>query len=152
LKHNAPPVTYPLRRSPVKALIYGVVWFAVLAVVVSWIWLSRNSSMALLLGIGALALSALAGIFGMKSSPIGQLVWDGQRWHWESLAYQVGTAEYEVFVAADFQHIVVLHIKNHANASLWLWAERGAFPERWLDLRRAIYSPHRTTTDPIAPA
>ena len=135
-----------------QPLIYGVVWFAVLAVVVSWIWLSRHSSMALIFGIGALALSALAGIFGMKSSPIGQLVWDGQRWHWESLAYQVGTAEYEVFVAADFQHIVVLHIKNHANASLWLWAERGAFPERWLDLRRAIYSPHRTTADVIAPA
>ena len=108
--------------------------------------------MALIFGIGALALSALAGIFGMKSSPIGQLVWDGQRWHWESVAYQVGTAEYEVFVAADFQHIVLLHIKNHANAKLWLWVERSTFPERWMDLRRAIYSPHRTTADLTASA
>ncbi len=135
-----------------QALIYLGLWFAVLAVVVRWIWLSPNSNMALLLGIGALAASSLAGIFGMKFSPIGQLVWDGQRWHWESLAYQVGTAEYEVFVAADFQHIVLLHIKNHANAKLWLWVERDIFPERWLDLRRAIYSPHRTAADLIAPA
>lgn len=135
-----------------QSLIYLVVWLAVLALVVSWIWLSNNSSMALLLGIGAMASSALAGIFGMKSSPVGQLVWDGERWHWESLAYPSGAAEYEVSVAADFQHIVLLHIKNHANAKLWLWAERGTFPERWLDFRRAIYSPHRSTADLIAPA
>ncbi len=135
-----------------QALVYLGAWFAACAVVVSWIWFNRNSNTALLLGIAASALSGLVGFLSLKSSPIGQLVWDGQHWHWESPAYQAGVAEYEMFVAADFQHIVLLHIKNHANASLWLWAERGTLPERWLDLRRAIYSPRRTTTGLIAPA
>lgn len=133
-----------------QALIYTFVWLAVCTVVASWVWLDRGN-MALLLGVGALALAGLVGFFGLKSSPIGQLVWDGQHWHWESLAYQSGTAEYEVFVAADFQHIVLLRIKNHADARLWLWAERGTLPERWLDLRRAIHSPIRTSTGLIVP-
>ena len=61
-------------------------------------------------------------------------------------------SEYELLVAADFQHVVLLRVKNQANASLWLWAERGAAPERWLDLRRALYSPQRATMDLTASA
>ena len=135
-----------------QALIYLGAWSLIGVVVFSWIWFSYNSELALLLGATAVALCGLAGFRALKSSPVGQLVWDGQHWHWESPAYQAGMAEYEVLVAADFQKIVLLHIKNHANASLWLWAECAAAPERWLDLRRAIYSPHRVTTGSTVPA
>ena len=134
-----------------QALIYLGAWFLACAVVCSWIWFNHNSHQAALLGVTALTLCGLAGFRGLKSTTVGQLVWDGQHWHWESLAYKAGIAEYEVQVAADFQHIILLHIKNHANASLWLWAERAAEPERWLDLRRAIYSPQRATTGSTAP-
>lgn len=135
-----------------QTLIYVGAWFAVCTVLAGWILLNRGGTIAWVLGIAAWVLSGLVGFLGLKSSPIGQLVWDGQHWHWESLAYQAGMAEYQVIVAADFQHVVLLHIRNHANASLWLWAERGTLPERWLDLRRAIYSPHRITTGQMAPA
>lgn len=132
-----------------QALVYFGAWLSAFFVVCSWIWFNHKSEAALLLGIVGITLSGLAGFIGLKFSPVGQLVWDGQHWHWESPAYQAGIADYEAFVVADFQHIVLLHMKNHANASLWLWAERSAAPERWLDLRRAVYSPHRTTTGPM---
>lgn len=135
-----------------QASIYAGAWFAVCAVVVGWIWFNHNSPLTLLLAVGALALSGLIGFIGLRSTPTGQLVWDGQHWHWESTAYQAGIAEQEVLVAADFQNIVLLRIKNHANASLWLWAERSALPERWLDLRRAIYSPQRISAGPTGEA
>jgi len=152
LKHNAPSVSYPFQRSLVQALIYLVVWFSAFAVVCSWIWVSQNKNLALLVGLAATILAGLACFTGWKSSPVGQLVWDGQYWHWESMAYQSGMAEYEVFVAADFQHALLLHITNHANATLWLWAERSTLPERWLDLRRAVYSPQRPATGRVATA
>ncbi len=86
-------------------------------------------------GAGALAW------VGWKKVPSGQLAWDGEFWRWESLAYQAGVAGYELSVVADFQHTLLLRLQNPARAGLWLWAERKALPERWLDLRRAVYSP-----------
>ena len=76
----------------------------------------------------------------------------GAAWHWESAAYQAGIAEYEVVVAADFQYVLLLRLKNQAHVSLWLWVDCSAAPERWLDLRRAIYSPHRVATGQAVPA
>ena len=77
-------------------------------------------------------------------------MWDGQYWRWESASYQAGTAEYELVVSADFQHALLLRVNNMAQASLWFWAERSAMPSRWLDLRRAVYSPHRELIHELA--
>ena len=74
---------------------------------------------------------------------MGQLAWDGQAWRWDSRGYQAGEVTYSVTVAFDFQSVLLLRVGNPARASLWLWAEGSAFPQRWLDLRRAVYSPHR---------
>ncbi len=97
------------------------------------------------LSAATLVFSGIAAFQGWKNCPIGQLVWDGQLWRWESLGYQTGAAEQTLFVIADFQNLLLLRLENHAHASLWLWAEQKAFPERWLDLRRAVYSPRRAT-------
>ena len=94
--------------------------------------------------MAALVFAGVAAFRGWKNSPIGQLVWDGQLWRWESHGYQTGVAEQALFVIADFQSLLLLRLENQAHASLWLWAEQKAFPARWLDLRRAVYSPHRT--------
>jgi hypothetical protein len=145
LKHHAPSVSYPLRRSFAQAIVYLCVWVSATALIVSWICFSRSQGLVLMLGFTAIALVAMVGSFGLRSSPVGQLVWDSQQWHWESAAYQSGVLQVEVLVIADFQHILLIRLENQAHASLWLWVERKAAPQRWLDLRRAIYSPHRTT-------
>ena len=107
-----------------------------------------------LLGAGA------AACVGWKRAPAGQLAWDGQNWRWESASYRTGVAEYKLSVIADLQHILVIRLENSAGARLWIWPERYAFSERWLDLRRAVYSPQRgqsraadqslTATEPLA--
>ena len=76
---------------------------------------------------------------GWRNSPAGNLVWDGQLWRWESPGYQTGMAEQQLSVLADFQKVLLLRIQNQAKVSLWLWVERKASPERWLDLRRAVF-------------
>lgn len=87
---------------------------------------------------------------GINNLPTGQLVWDGKAWRWESAGYQTGVAEYEVAVVADLQSRLLLRLENPASASLWLWLERSALPERWLDLRRAIYSTRRASPSALA--
>ncbi|MFC5522636.1 hypothetical protein ACFPP7_17230 [Polaromonas jejuensis] len=94
-------------------------------------------------GIAVLG-AGLAAYAGWKNVPSGQLAWDGEVWRWESSSYQTGVAEYALSVIADFQHVLLLRLENQAHARLWLWVERKAMPERWLDLRRAVYSPRKS--------
>ena len=111
--------------------------------VLFWIFSNQVNGLNLWVGFSAIGLAGGALFLGLKSSRAGTLTWDGQVWHWASTGYRAGVAEYQVAVAADFQHLVLLQLENQANARLWLWAERRALPERWLDLRRAVYSPQR---------
>jgi toxin CptA len=108
-----------------------------------WLYTSRQAAWAIFIVGVALLLAGLGARYGWKNSPVGQLAWDGQLWRWESAVYQTGVAEQQLFVIADFQHLLLLRIENRAHASLWLWAERRAFPGRWMDLRRAVYCPKR---------
>ena len=91
-------------------------------------------------------LAGLAAQSSWRHSPRGQLAWDGEAWRWESPGYQTGAAEHKMVVIADFQHRLLLRLENQAGARLWLWLEKKAMPERWMDLRRAVYSPHRSPT------
>lgn len=138
--HNAPPVVYPLGRSRFQGLVLLGLWLAAGLLVMLW-WLAAPKldwrfalAAVVLLGAGWAART------GWENSPAGQLAWDGQVWHWESQGYQAGTAVLELSVLLDFQRILLLRLENQAHARLWLWAERASMPDRWLDLRRAVYS------------
>ena len=96
-----------------------------------------------LAGFSILA-AGIAARTSWKNMQGGQLAWDGEVWRWESAGYQTGVAEHELSVIADFQHRLLLRLENQARASLWLWVEQSAMPEHWLDLRRAVYSPHKS--------
>ena len=108
-----------------------------------WLYGSRVVDWRLLLAVTAMVLAGRAAYSGWKNSPVGQLAWDGQFWRWEGQGYQAGVAEQKLSVAVDFQSRLLLRLENPAHAHLWLWVERRVLPERWLDLRRAVYSPHK---------
>lgn len=141
--HNAPPVVYPLGRSSFQAYLLASVWGAGLLVAIAWFYASGRIDWRIPLVAVFVLFAGFAAHGGWKNSPAGNLAWDGQLWRWESPGYQTGVAEQQLSVLADFQNVLLLRIKNQAGASLWLWVERKAFPERWLDLRRAVYSPVR---------
>lgn len=97
----------------------------------------------MLLAAFSVLLAGFAARITWDNLPGGQLAWDGDAWHWESPGYQTGVGEHALSVIADFQQWLLLRLENQAGASLWLWVEKNAMPERWLDLRRAVYSPHK---------
>jgi len=94
------------------------------------------------MGVSVLGAGIAAGM-AWQSAPVGRLVWNGQAWHWESPGYQSGAMEYGLYVLGDFQHLLLLQLENPGHARLWLCVERRAMPDRWLDLRRAVYSPRK---------
>ena len=141
--YNAPPVVYPLERSRIRAAVLAGLWFAGMLSILFWLNASRSMDWRAFLAVIALVIAGVAALQGWKNSPTGQLVWDGQLWHWESQGYQTGVADQALFVIADFQRILIIRLENQARASMWLWVEQNAFPARWLDLRRAVYTPSR---------
>ena len=110
---------------------------------IAWFYVIRQLDWRIALVAVFVLGAGFAAYRGWKNAPAGHLAWDGQSWRWESPNYQTGVAEHQLSVLVDFQNVLLLRIQNQAKASLWLWVEREAFPERWLDLRRAVYSPAR---------
>ena len=145
-------------RSRLQGQILLGLWLAGWLVVGLWLQASPQIDWRQVLAIVTAVCAGLAAYYNWKNSALGQLAWDGQFWRWESPGYQSGVAEQALSVVADFQHALLLRLENKAHASLWLWIERKAAPERWMDLRRAVYSPQRASdqayrvdTTPINP-
>jgi len=147
--HNAPPVVYPLGRSRFLGGLLLCLWLCGLLLTLLW-FLRGNGRLdwRIALALVFVAGAGVAAYTGWRNAPAGQLAWDGEVWRWESPGYQAGVAEYSLSVLADFQNRLLLRLENQAHASLWLWMERRSMPERWLDLRRAVYSPHKAAAAP----
>ena len=142
--HNAPPVVYPLGRSRFLGVFLLGLWLCGLLLTLLWFFqAARQPDWRIGLALLCVAVAGAAAYTGWRNAPAGRLAWDGQAWRWESPGYQAGAAEYELSVLADFQRALLLRLENPAHARLWLWVERRGMPERWLDLRRAVYSPRR---------
>lgn len=87
----------------------------------------------------------------------GALHWDGQSWVLEpgrpSAAILVLSGSPQVLV--DLQSRLWVHVRFSEGGSAWLWLDRSLQPERWVDLRRAVYSrarPGADNADKTAPA
>src|SRR5690606_17362221 len=88
----------------------------------------------------------------------GWLRWDGQSWTLEPdsshAAVLALTSAPEVLV--DLQSCLWVSARlSSGRAHVWLWLDRSSQPERWMDLRRAVYSrarPGADKADETAPA
>lgn len=152
IAHSAPPVVYPLGRSRFQALLLVCLWFAGAASIVFWLYAGQHAPWHVALSVATLAGAGLAAFAGWKNTKPGQMAWDGQSWRWEGLDYQSGIAGQRVSVMADFQGLLLLRIQGDTQKSRCVWCERSAFPERWLDFRRALFSPGRYAANPHAVA
>lgn len=123
------------------AVVLANFWSAGLVLTLLWFNTARVVDWRFGLAAALVLLAGGVAWYSWKNSPIGQLAWDGQGWRWESTSYQSGVAGQNVSVLADFQHVILVRLENQAHASLWLLLEQQAMPERWMDLRRALYSP-----------
>jgi toxin CptA len=134
--HGAPSVSHPVGRSSMGACVVGAVWLAAAAAILAW---SRAGASGPRLLIAA-ALTALLG--GLAASwwrePQGTLAWDGERWTWctsESPLGQQGTLS----VIVDLQRLLLVRWTSPGGQH-WFWLQPAASRDRWVALRRAVYS------------
>lgn len=151
VKYAAPAVRYPFARSAALGWLCvglaiasgcGAAWYG------STVWAAA--------GGGALALAAIIGWVAAAwgalvywwRSPCGLLVWNGQVWAVHvvdarcAAPSEDGLALQQVpAVILDLQHTLWIMVYRDGHGPLWLWLERSRSPERWGDLRRAVYSP-----------
>lgn len=137
-------MVYPLGRSRFLGGSLLLLWLAGLVSALLWWDVIRQADWRMLLVFFAVLFAGLAARIAWNNLPSGQLAWDGDVWHWESPGYQTGVGEHSLSMIADFQQHLLLRLENRAGASVWLWVEKNFMPERWLDLRRAVYSPHKS--------
>ena len=110
------------------------------------LWLAMKSSLDWRVGIAGLAL-ALAGLAIWpvgRQTPSGNIRWDGDLWQWQSALAGSHPQTCEVHVIADFQRLLLLRLDISSRRRCWFWTGQEALPERWMDLRRALYSPHKS--------
>jgi toxin CptA len=144
--HSAPSVSYPVGRSRFLGTLLLVGWLAGAAANIGW-WLQAQPPSSRLMPV-ALVL-ACAGWLAWRNwsrTPEAELSWDGEHWNW------AGTPDASndgVQVGIDFQGHLLLRWGRGPH-SRWLWIDRASRPERWDDLRRAVYS--RATPQALAGA
>ena len=148
---RAPSVQYPLRRSRVLGALLLALLFTGAGVVAAWVSSgARDVVLSAAVALG-LWLSAAAGAAHFWwSQPRGVLQFDGQAWTLGQTAKSFsGPLALSVppEVLLDLQAHLWVRIVPIGHSSQWLWLERSSQPERWMDLRRAVYSRARSGVD-----
>lgn len=140
--HSAPAVRYPVPRSTRAGGALALLCLLAAGVCLGW-WVAAEASAAAGWAVAAgLALGvAVAGVQWRGMRP-GELHWDGQAWWWLSDgAPGLDEQPVAVDVRLDLQTGVLIHLANASGLVRWRYLERRAQPQRWSDLRRALYGP-----------
>ncbi|MFT3814096.1 MAG: hypothetical protein QM740_12035 [Acidovorax sp.] len=123
-------------------MLRGAVWAMAVAGAV-WLVLWAASGAPKPAGLLALAavlwmVSTTLALRFIARLPAGPLAWDGAVW---SFTPQGGPAiAGQLQLHADGQRFLLLRLLPEGGRGQWLWATRPMQPERWADLRRAVYS------------
>ena len=144
--HSAPSVTYPVGRSRWGASLLALAWLAGVTATLQWTLHHEVASVRLAAAWLVLLATGAAAAWKWRAAPRGSLAWDGAGWTWDGLA---AAATGSVRVSVDLQRVLLVQWRGAGQAQ-WLWLERASSPERWDDLRRAVYSRARPETLPLA--
>ncbi len=140
---SAPPVRYPVGQGVL--LFWGLLSLLVGTSAALLFWLLHGAgdsvarlSVAVVLWLGA----ACALVHFWRRRTHGVLQWDGSRWSLdiEPAGDLVHPLEGALWVRLDLQSHLWVCLDSPHGRSTWLWLERKDAPERWGDLRRAVYS------------
>jgi hypothetical protein len=136
--HSAPAVSYPVERSRNAEHLLLALWFCGAASAVSigarlgdFGW--RQALLALAMGVT----SVLTWHCTARRAAPAELDYDGQHW---SISGRLGLRAAAIHVALDLQFLLLVHLVASGRTRRWIWLDRRAKPERWRDLRRAVYS------------
>lgn len=153
-----PPVSYVLRRSTALAMVLGCLLLAGCSVLAVWsIRGAGTSTWLVFVGWALWVLAVAMALQCWRSQFCGVLRWDGLHWQLDDL--QPSGVPWPLFqapeVLVDVQTHLWICVLPAGRGRVWLWLERSSQPERWMDLRRAVYSrarPGADNADETAPA
>ena len=161
LSHRSPPsVVYPLARSRVLGALLVAILGMGGVVLTAWVVHGRGSGVV---GWPAAAVwaAALAGVAHFWwNQPQGSLHWDGRSWTMDIASSEAPSAAAAILsappeVLLDLQSHLWVKVCPRPGTPAWIWLARSVQPERWMDLRRAVYSrarPGADNADEAAPA
>lgn len=140
---RAPAVLYPVRRSVALGATLVVLLLAGAAVL--WSWLAQGAMLSWATAstaAGVWLVAATGAVHFWCQQFVGALRWDGQGWILE------GDGPEKIFralsvppeVLLDLQAQLWVCVSPWGHRRTWLCLERASQPERWLDIRRAVYS------------
>jgi toxin CptA len=140
--HSAPAVSYPVGRSRGAAWLLIVIWGLGACCAGLSCYMSDGFGWRQPLMLASVVLAGLAASFGLRhDSRAAELRFDGTHWSLAGAApARALHAAQQIAVGLDFQSLLLLRLHEAGRPSRWLWLERRAMPERWRDLRRAVYS------------
>lgn len=151
---HAPATRYPYGRSPTLGGFLGLVAACGLASILAWLFAGTRSTELVFkaaIGLGAWIFSSLVAWQGWRGMPVGELSWDGGQWILDGATpgdQQIALAWPRVHI--DLQSGVLLSLRPMHGRTVWLWLERRSDPQRWLMLRRALYSPAQALSADMA--
>ena len=136
--HGAPSVSYPVGRSRIPARLLVLLWMCgACCAAAACIALKKadwRTGLLLLAVVGA----GVAAWRGSSHRGVpGVLKFDGSSW---SIDAGAGLWAAQARVALDAQAWLLVRMAATGRPGHWIWLERRTMPERWQDLRRAIYS------------
>lgn len=138
--HSAPSVTYPVGRSRGATRILIATWALGACCAGLSCYLFDSAGWRQLLLVLSVLFSGIAAALGLRSDGAGVLHFDGL--HWSLTGTDRGRAVHaaRASVALDLQSLLLVRLTQPGRAARWIWIEQRAMPERWRDLRRAVYS------------
>ncbi|APW36971.1 hypothetical protein RD110_06970 [Rhodoferax koreense] len=135
--HNAPSVSYPVGRSLFFGRLLLAIWLFAAALAAWWCLGAAAMGWRQWLVLACLPLAGGAAWSSWRAMVPGELRWDGQVWLWNP-GEQAEPARLELHLDLQDRLLLCLHLDS--GHRLWCWLEWTNMPERWGDLRRAVYS------------
>ncbi|MBS0454819.1 MAG: hypothetical protein JSS14_26270 [Proteobacteria bacterium] len=135
--HSAPSVSFPVGRSRMARRLAWGIWALGAAALLAWCVQFAGAPWRTAILASALALAARGAWAASRLGEGVQLRWDGVHWSCTGTT-RLGGAGASIHL--DLQSLVLVRLNAPGRPAAWLWLERANCPERWLDLRRALYA------------
>jgi hypothetical protein len=136
--HSAPSVNYPVGRSRYARRLLISLWaLGVASVTLASVQADGFDWRQAMLALSAVVAGAAAWTGLLQSAAPGELAFDGRHW---SMSGGVPLRSARASVALDLQSLLLVRLDEPALSRRWVWVDREAMPERWLDLRRALHA------------
>ena len=135
--HRAPAVNFSVKRSRWHAWLIVCVSLLACVVLGMFAWGQTLQDVRMLVLVIAILCTTGVAFAGWRKSAQGDLLWDGERWHWSGFA---PNSVCRLSLLLDFQRVVLVSVMADARAPICLWLEAAPGDTNWTPLRRAMVS------------